>query len=214
MPFVTSKLAISKDNFTASKKKEWITNVFSRLRGHLIRSSHDCVITSSKTILDDNSRLTCRIKGLEKRSPARIILDNKLKISLKSNIIKDASKYRTIIFYNRNNIKKIKKLKELKIKLVKIYLDIEGNLDLYDVLTNAKRLGFNRILLESGQKLINNFFNQDLIDDFYLFQSENYLRKRGRYKMLDNLKLFLKNKKHYNEKVNLFGDNLIVYKVN
>jgi len=214
LPFVTSKLAISKDYFTASKKKEWITNVFSRLRGHLIRSSHDCIITSSKTIIDDNSRLTCRIKGLEKRSPSRIILDNKLKISLKSNIIKEAAKYHTIIFYNINNIKKIKKLKKLKIKLLKISLDIEGNLDLYEVLTNAKKLGFNRILLEAGQKLINNFFNQDLINDFYLFQSKNYLRKRGRYKMLDNLKLFLKNKQHYNEKVNLFGDNLIVYKVN
>ena len=54
----------------------------------------------SKTNLK-NSELTCRIDGLKNRSPSRIILDNKLKISLNSKIIKEASIYRTIIFYNR-----------------------------------------------------------------------------------------------------------------
>ena len=65
-----------------------------------MRSNHDCIITSSRTIIKDNSKLTCRIEGLKNRSPSRIILDNKLKIPLKSKIIKEANKYPTIIFYN------------------------------------------------------------------------------------------------------------------
>ena len=69
LPFVTCKLAVSKDYFTVSKKSRWITNGLSRGRVHLIRSFHDCVITSSKTIISDNPLLTCRIPGLEKKKP-------------------------------------------------------------------------------------------------------------------------------------------------
>ena len=69
LPFVSCKLAISKDFFTVSKKNRWITNVYSRSRAHLIRSNHDCIITTSKTIIDDNSRLTCRISGLASSRP-------------------------------------------------------------------------------------------------------------------------------------------------
>ena len=77
LPFVTCKIAISKDYYTINKKKKWITNQYSRGRVHLIRSNHDCIITSSKTIIDDNPKLNCRILGLENESPSRVILDNK-----------------------------------------------------------------------------------------------------------------------------------------
>ena len=101
LPFVTCKLAVSKDFFTINKKHKWITNKFSRGRVHLMRASHDCIITSNKTISKDNPRLTCRIDGLNNRSPSRIILDTKLKIRTNSRIIRDAKLYQTIIFYNK-----------------------------------------------------------------------------------------------------------------
>ena len=75
-PFVTCKLAISKDFYTINKKNKWITNELSRGRVHLMRASHDCIMTSSRTIIKDNPRLTCRIDGFVNRSPARIIFDN------------------------------------------------------------------------------------------------------------------------------------------
>ena len=51
LPFVTCKLAISKDFFTINKKGRWITNKFSRARVHLMRSHHDCIMTSCETII-------------------------------------------------------------------------------------------------------------------------------------------------------------------
>ena len=117
LPFVTYKLAISKDFYTINKRKnKWITNEFSRARVHLMRSNHDCIMTSSKTIVNDNPRLTCRIDGLKDRSPSRIILDNKLKISINSKIIKEANNFNTIVFYNKTDIKKV--LIELKLKML------------------------------------------------------------------------------------------------
>ena len=63
-----------------------------------MRSTHDVILTSSRTIKIDNPFLNCRIKGLEKASPVKIILDKNLSISIKSNVIKNSSNNKTIIF--------------------------------------------------------------------------------------------------------------------
>ena len=213
LPFVTCKLAISKDFFTINKKEKWITNKFSRGRVHLMRSNHDCIMTSCETIIKDNPFLTCRINGLENRSPPRIILDRKLKIPLNSNIVKEATSHRTIIFYNKVNKNKIKQLKNLKIELLKISLDIDNNLDLHETLIKAKELGFYRIFLESGKKMTTSFLYKNLIDDLNLFVSDRNLVKNGENNIKEQLKLFLSDKKGINEKTNLFGEKLIKYKI-
>ena len=212
LPFVTYKLAISKDFYSINTQKgKYITNKFSRDRVHLMRSNHDCIITSSDTIIKDNSKLTCRINGLEDKSPSRIILDNKLKIPLNSNIIKSAGDYKTVIFYNKTNKNKIKLLKKLNVKLYKISLNNEGNLDIKKSLIKAKKLNFSRIFLESGIKLAKSFIKENLVDDFKLFISNKKLSKFGRTNVEKYLRSFLKNKKHSIEKVNLFGDKLVSY---
>ena len=213
LPFVTCKLAVTRDFFTTNKKNKWITNKYSRGRVHLMRQDHDCVLTSSSTILKDNSKLTCRINGLYKKSPARIILDRNLKISLKSNIILEGKRHTTIIFYNKLNSKKINKLKKLRIKLFKISIDLNGDLNLHDVLIKAKELGFNRIFLEAGIKLSNSFFHNNLIDDLNLFISNKKIGTNGSNNIKKQLNFFLKNKKSIVEKVNLLGDKLIKYKI-
>ena len=213
LPYVTCKLAVSKDFFTINRKQKWITNEFSRGRVHLMRSNHDCVMTSCATIIKDDPELTCRIDGMISRSPSRIIIDNKLKISLKSKIVKDASIYRTVIFYNKFNKKKIKSLKNSKIELYKISLDINDDLNLNEALIRAKQLGFYRILLESGKKLSTSFLHKNLVDDLNLFVSDKKLGKNGRNNVKKQLKSFLKNRKGVNEKVNLFGDKFITYKI-
>ena len=213
LPFVTAKMAISKDYYTKNRKNKWITNKFSRGRVHLIRSNHDCILTSSKTIIKDNSELSCRIRGLKNHSPSRIVLDKKLNIPITSNIVRSANKYRTIIFFNKINDKKIKVLKNLKIKLIKTSLGEDGNFDLNNILLKVKLLGFSRILLESGLNLTTNFLNKGLVDDFHLFISSKNLGKNGKNSFKKNMKLFLKNKKFTNEKINLFGDKLISYEL-
>ena len=213
LPFVTAKMAISKDFYSNNKKKKWITNKFSRGRVHLMRNGHDCVLTSVNTIIIDNPRLTCRIRGLENYSPTRIILDKQLRIPISSSIVKSSHKYRTIIFFNKINQKKIRSLKNLKIKLVKICLSKDGNFDLENILVKIRLLGFSRVFLESGLNLTTNFLNKDLVDDFKLFISSKKLGSNGNNSFKQNMKLFLNGKKFSNEKTNLFGDRLITYKL-
>ena len=213
LPFVTCKLAVSKDFFTINKKSKWITNELSRGRVHLMRSFNECIITSSETIKKDNPRLSCRINGLYLSSPSVIILDRKLKIHINSRIISKTKKERVIIFYNEVNKKKIKLLKKLKIKTYKISLDKFGNLDLNESLVKAKKLGYCRIFIEAGIKLSNSFLKEGLVDDFKLFISNEKLGKYGRYNIKKFFGTYLKNKKKIVEKVNLSGDKLITYKI-
>ena len=125
IPYVTSKIAISRDFFTINKNnKRWITNEYSRGRVHLLRSSHDCIVTSSTTVIDDNPKFTCRIPGLEKLTPSRVILDKNLETPLNCNLVLLGKKYRTIIFHCKQN-KKFLILYQLNLNLYYIFHSLQ-----------------------------------------------------------------------------------------
>ena len=212
LPFVTAKLAISKDYFTVNKKSKWITNIFSRGRVHLMRSQHDCIVTSNKTIIKDNPMLNCRIKGLESRSPTRIIIDRDLKIPLNSKVINSSKKIKTIILYNKFKLKKIKNLKKLKVKLIKINVDHSKSFDLKKILLVIKKLGYSRIFLESGVNLCNSFLTHNLINELKVFISSKKINKSGSFKITNSIKKVLNRKSEVNN-VNLLGDYLKSYSI-
>ena len=177
LPYVAAKIAISKDYFIKNIENKWITNEASRSRGHILRSKHDCLITTYNTIKQDNPMLNCRVLGLEKKSPTRVILDKNLSIKTNSNVIKTSNKYPTIVIFNNYNKKKIRALKYYKVKLIKKRLNASNQFDLNDILLHLKNKGFSRIFVEAGIKLSTSFFNNNLIDDFKLFISNNNLGK-------------------------------------
>ena len=77
----------------------------------------------------------------------------------------------------------------------------------------VKSLGFSRIFLEFGLNLTTEFLSKDLVDIFQLFVSDKKLGENGNNSFKVNMKRILKNKKFTNEKVNLFGDKLISYRL-
>ena len=100
-PFVTIKLAISIDGKIALKNKnsKWISNELSRNFGHMIRANSDGILTTNSTIKADNSKLTCRLNGLEKYSPLKIIVDRGLKLNEKYSIFKNSNKENLLIYH-------------------------------------------------------------------------------------------------------------------
>ena len=213
LPFVTCKLAVSKDFFSKNSKKKWITNTFSRGRVHLLRSSHDCLITSYKTIKDDNPRLNCRINGLTNRSPKLIILDKHLMIPVKSKIFNKKDNKGIIIFYNKEDKTKIKKLKKLKVKLIQVQLNKKNRFNLKEILKIVGQFGYSRAFIESGKNLIYDFLKNNLVDDFKLFISSKKISKYGRNNIKNDINNYLKKKRYIVEKVNLFGDKLLTYRI-
>ena len=210
-PFIAAKIACSNDFYTSSQKKK-ITNKYSRNVSHLLRYQFDSILISSKTANTDNSKLSCRINGLENFSPHRLILDKNLKIKNNSPIINDINKNNTIIFHSSKNKKKIKLLKSKKIKLIYTNLDIHNNINLNAVFSKAYNNGITSIIIEGGKTLTKNLLRDRLINEFYLFKSKNNLGKLGK-NSISNLKnkmsFFFKKKE--NIKTFLDGDEIIKY---
>ena len=177
-PYVVAKIASSKDHFISSNKR-FITNQHSRSVSHLLRFYYDSILTTSKTVNSDNSKLSCRINGLEDHSPRRLIIDKNLKIKEKSEIINDDNKKNTIIFHSSTNKKKINYLKSKGIKLQFIELDINNNVNFKNIFTKIYNFGIGSVIIEGGKMLTNTLLKEKLINEFYLFKSNKKLGKEG-----------------------------------
>ena len=107
LPFVTGKIATSKNNQIYNKKSKRITDIHSDKLTHFLRYKNDAILISYKTLNKDNPKLNCRLKGLNRFSPKRIILDNNLDTKTNSYVFNTVNKDNTIIFYNEANKKKL-----------------------------------------------------------------------------------------------------------
>ena len=210
LPFVDAKLATSKDSYTVNRKEKWITNSRSRRLGNFIRSKYDCLLTTSKTINDDNPLMNCRIEGLEKKTPSLFIIDRFFNIKKNSKIFKVKGRKIFIIIATSNSFKEAF-LKKKGVKIIKIFQKKNINYNINNMFYRIKKLGYNRILIESGVTFLNYILRTNLIKNFYIFKSSKNLKTNGRnnfsFLLNKNGKIPKKNK----IKVNLEDDSL--YKV-
>ena len=154
--------------------------------------------------------LDCRIEGLEKKSPAIIIMDRLFKIKKKLKIFENKSR-EIYIFVQIDNSEKEKYFKKIGVNIVKLNKFDNLKQDVSEVYFFLKLLGFNRVLIESGVKYINEILKYNLIKNFYLFKSPVNLSNEGENNaklfLIKSLKTTIKNK----VKINLNGDSL--YKI-
>jgi len=210
LPFIDGRLAVSKDFYSINKKNRWVTNIKSRKVANFLRSKYDCLLTTSKTINEDNPLLNCRIEGLEKKSPNLIILDRLFNIEKESTIFKKIKKKIYILTTAENPVKE-KFFKKIGVKVIKIKKMDNDTINLKNIFFKIKKLGFNRILVESGITFLNALIKDRLIQNFYLFKSSINLGRSG----LNNTSPAYIKKIKFSERhkinVNLEGDAL--YKV-
>jgi diaminohydroxyphosphoribosylaminopyrimidine deaminase/5-amino-6-(5-phosphoribosylamino)uracil reductase len=213
MPYVTGKIAVSKNNLIYSRGTKRITDIHSDKFTHFFRYKNDSLMISYKTLNKDNPKLDCRLKGLSKFSPKRIILDNKLEMNTNSYIYRTANKNNTIIFY-KNAIKaKISVFKKKHICLIKSNLSKNGYFDIKIILKKLYDLGCRNLLVEGGNDLSKNIIKKKLFNEFYLFKSPKNLSKLVAYKDFNcfkDLSQKYRNKKKI--KTKLGKDSITIYK--
>jgi diaminohydroxyphosphoribosylaminopyrimidine deaminase / 5-amino-6-(5-phosphoribosylamino)uracil reductase len=212
LPYVTGKIAISKDKLIYSEGSKKITDKVSDKLTHFLRYKNDAIIISSRTLNIDNPRLNCRLKGYEQFSPKRIILDKNLDIELNSNIFKSAKKGNTIIFYNSSNNSKIKILKKKGINLIRFKLDRKKNFDLKVILKKLYILGVKNLLVEGGDKVTKNLLKKRLIDQFYLFKSPKILSNNKKNQIFTSLSILNKYGSKSKISSKLAKDTITIYK--
>jgi len=213
IPYVTGKIAVSKNNLIYSKGTKRITDINSDKLNHFLRYKNDSLMISYKTLNEDNARLDCRLEGLHKFSPKRIVLDNKLQMNNSSYIFRTANKNNTVIFYKDAHKSKILMFKKKGIKLIKSNLLKNGNFDIKVVFKKLYSLGCRNLLVEGGNDLSKSIIKKKLFNQFYLFKSPISLSKLVAYKSFScfkDLSQKYKNKKKINTQIG--KDSITLYK--
>ena len=211
MPYLIGKLACS-SNLFIFKNKKLITNEHSRKVSHLLRYKNQGILTSYKTVNNDNPKLNCRINGLENFSPIRLIIDKNLKIKMSSFIVNNSTRSNTVIFHNSKNIKKINMLKYKKIKLIYSSINKHGHLDLKIIFKKIYKIGIHNLLVECGSILTSNILKEKLFNEFYLFKSSKKIISKNAINVNNINKILNKNfKSKKNVNTYLDKDSLIHY---
>ena len=180
-PLVSLKIASSLDGkiATANGNSKWITGELSRMHGHSLRANHDVILVGINTVLKDDPKLNCRIRGLEKYSPVRVIVDSSLSIPLTSNVIKNLDKIPTIIWTKKNiNSPKKKKLINMGVEIIELE-KIDNKLNLIEGLTILSEKGYNKVLVEGGSEISASLMANNLIDKVFLYRSGIFIGGDG-----------------------------------
>ncbi|WP_173719806.1 bifunctional diaminohydroxyphosphoribosylaminopyrimidine deaminase/5-amino-6-(5-phosphoribosylamino)uracil reductase RibD [Bacillus massilinigeriensis] len=119
IPYVTLKTAMSLDGKIATSigNSRWITSEESREDVHEFRHRHDAILVGINTIIKDNPSLTTRLPGGGK-NPIRIILDTRLRIPVKSNVVTDGKAETWIVTGSEINSSKVRELEKKGVKVI------------------------------------------------------------------------------------------------
>ena len=177
-PLVTLKIAQSLDGktATASGESKWITGEAARAYGHLLRARHDAILIGIGTALADDPELTCRLPGLEDRSPLRAVLDTRLKLTEWSKLAQGASETPTLVFTTSEGGGA---LAACGIEVARVARDARGRPDLKAVLTALAKRGITRLLVEGGATVHASFLDRNFVDRLEVFRAPIVLGEAG-----------------------------------
>lgn len=168
LPFVSLKLATSMDGRTATRAgdSKWITGEPARQFGHVLRATYDAIAVGSGTILADDPELTCRIPGLEPRSPVRVVFDRRGRTPAKARLLAGGPPTWLVTVPGKLGVQIEKPHQVIEIA--------EGGKEgdwLWRALGALSDLGLTRLLIEGGATLATAFLAAGLVDRVYWFRA-------------------------------------------
>ncbi len=173
-PLVTLKLATTLDGriATLSGESKWITGPAARAAGHQLRAHHDAILVGSGTVLADDPSLTCRLPGLEDRSPIRIVLDTRLRIPPTAKLLANQERFPTWVVTKAGHSKSVlDQLERPNLTVIDPFSADSGSLQLRMVLKELGDRGLTRILVEGGAGLATSLLKDELVDRIAWFQA-------------------------------------------
>ncbi|WED27327.1 bifunctional diaminohydroxyphosphoribosylaminopyrimidine deaminase/5-amino-6-(5-phosphoribosylamino)uracil reductase RibD [Vibrio sp. DW001] len=185
MPFVQLKLAASLDGKTALKNgvSQWITSPEARKDVQSYRARAGAVLSTSKTVIDDNASLNVRWDDLPKaiqnnypqedlRQPIRAILDKGLALTKNLNLFQTDGE---IVQVSACDSESSVDQNGLSVVLKEAQLDLEMVLKQLN-----KQHQVNHIWVEAGATLAASFIKQNLVDELIIYLAPKLMGTDGR----------------------------------
>jgi diaminohydroxyphosphoribosylaminopyrimidine deaminase/5-amino-6-(5-phosphoribosylamino)uracil reductase len=181
-PHVTLKLAISADGMLGhlGTGQVAITGPISRGQVHGLRAETDAILVGIGTALADDPELTCRLPGLEDRSPVRIVLDPRLELPPQGKLAQTARAVPVIAVAAReeaNDLQRQARQDALEALGVEVLTCDPRRLDA--LLAALATRGISSLLVEGGARAAASFLDAGLVDRILLFNGPGTLGKHG-----------------------------------
>lgn len=173
-PRVLLKVATSLDGRIAARggKAKWITGEEARAAGHGLRASSDAILVGVGTVIADDPSLTCRLPGLEDRSPVRIVLDSHLRIPRNAGLLTSADQVPTWIISQADG------LDAGFPEAVKLFQTADTR-DIRGLLGLLAGQGITRLMVEGGGEVLTSFLASGLVDEIAWFRSPSMIGGDG-----------------------------------
>ncbi|MGA7073521.1 bifunctional diaminohydroxyphosphoribosylaminopyrimidine deaminase/5-amino-6-(5-phosphoribosylamino)uracil reductase RibD, partial [Bradyrhizobium sp.] len=180
-PQVILKLAVSTDDKIASSghKPVAISSEAAKARTHLLRAQYDAILVGIGTVLSDDPLLTCRLPGMEARSPVRVVLDRALRIPATSRLVHSARS--TPLWAVTSNLAEapaVTMLGAAGAQVIRVASTPAG-LNLPEVLHALAERGITRLLVEGGARVASSFVAADLVDELWLLRGRDTIGTDG-----------------------------------
>ena len=180
-PHVTLKLAVSADDKAglAGRKPAPITGAAAWVRVFQMRAASDAILIGIGTVLSDNPQLTCRLPGMFERSPVRVVLDAKLTLPLSTSVVATVRDTPTWVFTSSKPSAIAEEILQQKGCQVFRVGDVEGRLDLEEVLKVLAGQGITRLMVEGGPRVAGALAAAHLVDELALLRGEKNIGAIG-----------------------------------
>jgi 2,5-diamino-6-(ribosylamino)-4(3H)-pyrimidinone 5'-phosphate reductase len=161
---VDGKIATASGDSKISSKEDLV-------RVHKLRANVDAIVVGISTILADDPQLTVRlVKG---KNPTRVIVDSRGRIPIDSQIMRMASKIKTIVAVtDQAPEEKIHKLEDMGAQVLVISEGKKGQnaamphgVNLKALFRRLEKMGLRRILVEGGGELNWSLLRLGLVDE-------------------------------------------------
>jgi len=181
-PYVTLKLAVSADGMLGrlGEGQVAITGPVSRGQVHVLRAEMDAILVGIGTALADDPELTCRLPGLEARSPVRIVLDPRLELPAASKLAQTARQVPVIAVTEKDGKDDpafVARQSALEALGVEVLICDPRKLDA--LLAALATRGISSLLVEGGARTAQSFLDAGLIDRILLFSGVLTIGKGG-----------------------------------
>lgn len=171
-PEVILKLALSADGMIGRRGagQVSITGEISRREVQMIRAEVDAILVGIHTVLEDNPALTVRLPGLESRSPARIVLDSRLRLPEESKLVAETGRVPLIVATHTDaDPERRVVLERHGVRFIGADT-VDGRIALPELMEDLGSLGMASVLVEGGAEVARAFLAEDLVDRIILFR--------------------------------------------
>jgi diaminohydroxyphosphoribosylaminopyrimidine deaminase/5-amino-6-(5-phosphoribosylamino)uracil reductase len=173
-PLLTLKAATTLDGRIAvhTGESQWITGPQSRARAHLLRATHDAIMVGIGTAIADDPELTCRLPGLQARSPVRVIVDSRLRLPLTSRVVRSARGTPTwLVALEGTDPSRAAAFADCGVEMIEVPAAPGGELDIGAAFQALGARGLTRVLVEGGSQLSGSVLRADLVDRIVWFRA-------------------------------------------